>query len=130
MMPTTATPTQKNKPRINIRIDASLMKKLDRWASDAGISRSSAVSELLSIGMDSDTAGLESALSMQQQIRKEISSMRALIAESVTSSDTTAALHLSQMADSGAIAHDQIIAVFIKARQIARAKLKSAKKSS
>jgi len=126
-MPTTDT---NPKQRANLRLSVDLLKRIDSWARSASVSRSKAIEELARIGLDADTSGLESSLGMQQQLRKDIASLRALTAESVTASDTTAALQILAMAKSNMIDTDKMIGSFVSARRMAREQLKKAKKTA
>jgi len=115
---------------IHIRIDRSQVAALDDFSRRAACSRSEAIRQCIAIGLDGEKVGLDSMQMLAEKWTQTLSSLRALVAESVTSSDTTAALQVLQMAHGGVIEKDKMISTFTGAREMARAQLKPAKKTS
>jgi len=125
-MPATATNTK----RVNIRLPNNLVNRVDNFALQNSISRTKAIDEILNQGLDSELAGVESILSIQAKLSRDLQSIRGLIAASIDASDTNSALSLVHLIQSKCIAPDQLSDTFSKARNLAKTKIKQLKKDS
>jgi len=119
-----------NAKRVNLRLDQKLVARVDNFASQNSISRTKAIDELLNQGLDSELAGVESILSIQSKLTRDLQSMRGLIAASIDAADTSSALSLVLQIKSGELKPDQVSDIFQKARKIAKTKIKQLKKES
>jgi len=125
-MPSSATSNK----RVNLRLDPKLVLRVDNFASQNSISRTKAIEEILRIGLDSDLAGVESILSIQSKLSRDLQSMRGLIAASIDASDTSSALSLIHQVGAQIATPDQLSSVFQKARKLAKTQIKQLKKES
>jgi len=119
-----------SKKRVNLRLDHKLVNRVDNFAMQNSISRSKAIDELLSLGLDGEIAGVESILSIQSKLARDLQSMRGLIAASIDAADTSSALSLVLQIQSGNLNPDQVSDIFLKSRKIAKTKIKKMKKES
>lgn len=108
-------PTSDEK-RLTIRLSSSLVRRVDAFAASCSVSRTKAVEELLSLGLDADTAGVETALQVQSQVKRELNSLRGLVAAAVDAADTSCMLSLFQMIHDKDIKSDEALSTFAKAR--------------
>lgn len=119
---------EKRTTRCNLHISSSIVLRVDNYSSVNGLSRSQSVAELLSLGLDADSAGIESMAQSSQQIRKDIQSLRSLVVASIDSGDVAAVVGLRVLAGQE-IEADQFSEVFVESRRIA-GRLKQLKKQS
>jgi len=125
-MPATATNTK----RVNLRLDSKLVDRIDNFAVQNSISRTKAFEELVQLGLDSELAGVESILSIQNKLTRDLQSIRGLVAAAIDASDTACALNLVLQIRSGELEPDQVSDLFQKARKIAKSKIKQMKKEA
>jgi len=117
-----------SKQRVNLRLDQKLVNRVDNFASQNSTSRSKAIDELLNLGLDGELAGVESILSIQSKLTRDLQSLRGLVAASIDASDTASALSLIHQIQAGVTTPDQLSAVFQKSRKLAKTKIKQLKK--
>ena len=80
--------------RVTLRLPVELVKRVDEFASRAYCSRTAAVAELLGLGLDGSLAGLESAMAMQSKLKRELESLRVLVATVMRSADTSTGMQV------------------------------------
>lgn len=115
--------------RFTARIPPDLVRRVESFASSTSISRNQALVELVRLGLDADTAGIETSLQIQAQIKRELQSLRGLVVAAIDSGDAATAAVLSHQVRAGLIEGDQISSNFISIRGILP-KLKQLKKQS
>jgi len=113
--------------RLTIRLPADLVRRVDAFSASCSVSRTKAIEKLLALGLDADTAGVETALQIQAQLKRELNSLRGLVVAAVDGADTLAMLHLMQLIRDGDIEQGEALSTFFKARQQI-GKLKQVKK--
>ena len=112
--------------RANMYLPVKLLARVDGWARDNGTSRTAAIETLLMLGLDSDSAGLETALAMHARTKKELQSLRGLIVASIDAADTGVAMQVLLAGQRDEIKHGEAKELYRQAREAGR-KLKRLK---
>jgi len=129
-MPTSSTSSDTQTKRVNLRLDQKLVNRVDSFSSQNSISRTKAIDELIQLGLDSELAGIESSLAIQQKLSRDLQSLRGLVAAAIDAADTSSALSLVLQLQSGQLKPEQVSDIFSKARKIAKTKIKQLKKEA
>lgn len=94
--------------RFTARIPAEVVRRIEAFASTTGISRNTALVEVVRLGLDADTAGVETALQVQAQVKRQLQSLRGLVVACVDAADMAVAASLAHQVNAGVIKPDQI----------------------
>jgi len=120
----------KRKPR-NINMTDGLLKMIDKFKKDnALVSRSDAVEQLIILGLDADTCGIESSIIQSKRLTKAIDNVASLVRESIRSADTASALSFYAQIERGIVSIEQFTEIYPKAKKLAIGEIAKLKKKT
>jgi len=79
---------------MTLRLSKSTAARINRHAAENGMSRTEAVDYLCQTGLDSEQAGVQGLLQIEQHLVAEMRSLRGFMAEAILAADTNSLLAL------------------------------------
>ena len=87
------------KKRVSLFIHQEMLSRVESWAGARGTSRNQALLDLIGLGLDASAAGADTRAELDARLRDELRVIRALVAESIYSSDSCVRLVLDLFED-------------------------------